>query len=184
MNFVEIFLLAIGLCFDTLAVSVSFGISIKELKITHYFKIMLILAGVQAAFLCGGLFCGRETVELVSNFDHWIAFGLLTFLGVKMILEKNEDDEDNSKQNTTLIALLLAGVATSIDALFVGFGSGLINARVGLMTVTVFVVTAAAAFWGLFFGLKLKKFGCKFNIIGGVILILIGIKILIEHFCK
>lgn len=174
-------LIAVSLCFDSLAVSITYGIQSKQLKTFDYLKIISILSGVQALFLVLGLFFGKVLIEYVSSFDHWIAFSLLLFLGLKMILDKDDDKDDEKSKKINFLALLLAGVATSIDALFVGFGTGLVSANVVLMGIITFVVTAIASFVGLFCGVKLSGLNRKFNILGGSILIGIGIKILIEH---
>lgn len=185
MEFIEYIILAIGLCFDTLAVSIVSGPFIKSHKVASFSYFAFMMAIVQAAFILAGLFAGSWLVEYISQFDHWIAFALLTFLGVRMILQKDDEDEGSGSDAKPSVLkfgfLLMSGVATSIDALFVGFAMGLDVKGNGIWTlpVTVFVVTALTAILGLTLGNLLSRWSSKFNIIGGSILILIGLRILI-----
>lgn len=187
MEILEFVMLAIGLCFDTLAVSIVSGPFIKTRKVAGYSYFAFMMAIVQAAFIVGGLFSGKALVEYISQFDHWVAFALLTFLGVRMILQKEEENEspdaDPNKKPSVLKFgfLLMSGVATSIDALFVGFamGLGISNSDLITLPLIVFLVTAATAVIGLTLGHMLNRWSSKFNIIGGSILILIGLRILI-----
>ncbi|MCQ2973820.1 MAG: manganese efflux pump MntP family protein [Bacteroidales bacterium] len=185
MNFLEIFILSVGLCFDTLAVSVVSGPFITNRKTINYSYFAFVLALVQAAFILGGLFSGSIVVQFVASFDHWLAFVLLMFLGLRMILSKEENNEEDSQKKFNVLklpVLLAMGVATSIDALFVGFSLGLVDNNVVEITLSVFFVTALAAIIGLTLGRLFKnQLGKKLNIIGGIILILIGVKILVTH---
>ncbi len=184
MNILEYIVLAIGLCFDTLAVSMVSGPFIKTRKVASYSYFAFMMAIVQAAFILGGLFSGKELVRYVSEWDHWIAFALLTFLGVRMILQKDDDESGDGERPGVLRFgyLLMSGVATSIDALFVGFAMGF-DSESGESIITlplvVFLVTAATALLGLTLGHMLSRWSSKFNITGGCILILIGLRILI-----
>jgi len=189
MNILEFVILAIGLCFDTLAVSIVSGPFIKTRKVVSYSYFAFMMAIVQAAFIVGGLFSGKALVEYISQYDHWVAFALLTFLGVRMILQKDEEEETDTDQKPSVLKfgfLLMSGVATSIDALFVGFAMGLEISGSDLWSLPtiVFLVTAATAILGLTLGHMLSRWSSKFNIIGGSILILIGLRILITSLCE
>lgn len=185
MEIIEFVILAIGLCFDTLAVSIVSGPFIKTNKVASYSYFAFMMAIVQAAFILGGLFSGAALVQYIQQWDHWLAFALLTFLGVRMILQKEDDDNNTDPDKKPSVLkfsfLLLSGIATSIDALFVGFAMGLDITPTGLWILPsiVFLVTAAVAVVGLTLGHMLSRWSSKFNIIGGSILILIGLRILI-----
>lgn len=187
MSIIEFTVLAIGLCFDTLAVSIVSGPFIKTNKVWNFSYFAFMMAIVQAAFILAGLFSGKALVEYIQMFAHWIAFALLAFLGGRMILQKDEEGdngEESAGAKPSVLRfgyLLMSGVATSIDALFVGFAMGLQISGAQLVTLPliVFLVTAATAILGLTLGHMLRRWSSKFNIIGGCILILIGLRILL-----
>lgn len=181
MTILEFIVLAIGLCFDTLAVSIVAGPFIKTRKVPSYIYFSSMLAIVQAAFILAGLFSGKAVVDFLGNFAHWIAFAMLLFLGVRMILQK-EEEESNAQANVMKFSfLLVSGIATSIDALFVGFALGLeiSGADMWILPLVVYIVTALTSIFGLSLGYMLSRWSSKFNILGGSILILIGLRILI-----
>lgn len=186
MTIIEIFLLAVSLCFDTLAVSLVGGACIPEIKLTQRLKILLSFGLVQAGFTLVGWLAGSSVLEYISKFDHWIAFLLLLFIGGKMIKEAfSKDDGEGSVDLLDTGKLLISAVATSIDALAVGVSLAMLDmttARSLFTFAVIGLVTVIAAEIGLRGGSKLASFiGSKANFLGGIILIAIGAKILLEH---
>ena len=185
MSFIEILLLAIGLSFDTLAFSIVGGMCIKDLKPGQNIRIISTFGLVQAFFLLAGWLLGGSFVRYIEAYDHWLAFGLLVFIGGKMIIDSRSPSDDKSVDLLNTPSLLLACVATSIDALAVGISMAALQfdvRRIVLALVTVFAVTAAASELGLKGGeWAARLIGKKSYLIGGLVLIAIGVKILIEH---
>ncbi|MCF0178445.1 MAG: manganese efflux pump [Bacteroidales bacterium] len=186
MSYIEIFLLAIGLCFDTLAVSMVGGACMGKLSWGQHFKISGSFAIVQALFILLGWALGNSFYRYIESFDHWVAFLLLLFIGGKMVLEslkKESDEAPTDLLNTG--KLIISAIATSIDALAVGISFAMLDfswMKIGWTFIIVAVVTAASSELGLGGGRWLSKFSGKYsNLIGGLILISIGIKILLEH---
>lgn len=175
--------IAIGLSMDSFAVSITSGLCLKKLNRQQYFKIAGFLAFFQAGFPVIGWFIGHQAEKYIKEFDHWIAFGLLLFLGGKMIYDglKNDDEKEctNPLQTKTLIGL---SVATSIDALIVGTSFGLLTINILPASLIIGVTTLLFSLAGLYIGVRFgKKFRFNSEVFGGVVLIGIGIKILIEH---
>lgn len=187
MSYFEIILLAIGLCFDTLAVTFVQGAQKDKLSLAERVRIELTFGLVQGLFLLAGWLLGFSFLKYIEKFDHWVAFFLLFFIGGKMIAEALRPGEDNTHFNLASFgSCLLAAVATSIDALAVGvsmamtvgFGWG----KITVAALTVVLVTAGTAFLGLKGGTRVSAFmGKRSSVMGGLILIAIGIKILLEH---
>ena len=183
MSFIEILLLAIGLSMDSLAVSVTGGAVIRNCKPRHIIKIGLVMGIFQAGMTLGGYLAGMSFKKYITAFDHWIAFLLLLYLGGKMIYEstkkKEEDCKSNPLCNKTLCGL---GIATSIDALAVGISLACLESAIALEALTIGIVTFVISAFGVYFGNRFgRKIDLKLDLIGGVILIIIGAKILIEH---
>ena len=130
-----------------------------------------------------GWFAGLEIATLIAAFDHWIAFSLLLFLGLRMIHRAIYHKEEQPKDDPTRgISLIVLSLATSIDALAVGFSLGLLRLRILYPSVVIGIVAATMSLLGIYFGRTLStKFGKNMEIVGGVILILIGVNILISH---
>lgn len=185
MTFIEILLLAIGLSFDTLAFSIVGGMCIKKLSLWQNLHIVATFGLIQALFMMAGWLLGGSFVHYIEAYDHWLAFGLLAFIGGKMVLDSMKPSEDKSVDLMNTTKLLLAGVATSIDALAVGISMAALQfdvRRIILALVTVFIVTAGASELGLKGGEWASRLiGKKSYLIGGLVLIAIGVKILIEH---
>lgn len=187
MGIVELLLTAVGLAMDAFAVSVCKGLSTLCLRKKHYLLIGIWFGGAQALMPAIGYFLGRTFERYIVSVDHWIAFVLLGIIGANMLREgfSKEEEEacscnDNSFAFQTMAVL---AVATSIDALAVGIAFGLlpqvnIVGAVGSIGVITFVLSAVGLKIGNVFGLKYKS---KAEIAGGVILILMGTKILLEH---
>ena len=184
----ELFLLAAGLCFDTFAVSLTGGICTRgSLCVRQILKIILCFAFFQAGLSFAGWLLGYSVSDYISKVDHWVAFVLLGYIGAKMIVEGCSKEEEAVSKSSLLNPrqLVLLSIATSIDAVAVGISLALVKLsflKVGVCTGMVFACTALASLAGLLGGRRLGSgIGKKSEILGGVILIAIGIKILIEH---
>ena len=188
MTYLEIILLAFGLCADTLAVSMASGSSMTRIPLACHLKIDATLGVIQALFIAAGWVLGAAFLQLIESVDHWIAFGLLLFIGGKMIYETVKGGEDGDAADLMKFpTLVMAGVATSIDALAVGVSIAMMGmplVKILMTFVIVFAATALVAAVGLEGGKALKKIlGNKMGLVAGIILIAIGVKILLEHLC-
>lgn len=181
MGFLELFLIAVGLSMDALAVSICKGLSLRRMEWNK-----ALLAGAwfgvfQALMPVIGYFAGRSFADKVAGFDHWIVFILLALIGGNMIRESRGEEEDVDPSFGILNMFLLA-IATSIDALAVGVSFAFLKLNIWtsvlLIGCTTFVISAAGVKIGNVFGTRYKS---KAELAGGVILILIGLKVLIEH---
>ncbi len=181
MGLIELLLIAVGLSMDAFAVSVCKGLSVKELRPGHALLAGLYFGGFQFLMPLLGWLLGSRFENLISSVDHWIAFLLLCAIGGNMIKEAFGKAEQLSDDFGFKTMLLLA-VATSIDALAVGISFAVLSVRIlpaaALIGVTTFCLSAAGIYIGRSFGLRYKS---KAELAGGVILILIGLKILLEH---
>ena len=184
--FFELFLIGVGLAMDAFAVSVCKGLAMNKVNKKQAVVIGLYFGGFQALMPFIGWFLGVSFQKYITSIDHWIAFILLVFIGGKMILEavKDPDIEEIREKDPPLDhkEMLMLAVATSIDALAVGItfaflDTPIVEAAV-IIGVTTFALSVFGVFVGNFFGTKYKK---KAEIAGGIILILIGVKILLEH---
>jgi len=180
MGFAELLLIAVGLSMDAFAVSICKGLSLQKLKLRHAVLVGLYFGGFQFLMPVIGWALGYRFEHIIESVDHWIAFGLLTIIGIGMIREASQADELND--DLSFRAMLPLAVATSIDALAVGVTFAFLQVRIlpaaGLIGVTTFLLSMLGVYIGHLFGLKYKA---KAEIAGGVILILIGVKILLEH---
>ena len=188
MTNLELLILAISLTFDTFAVSVGGGIALPNLKLSKKAMIMAFFGVFQAAYLFLGWFVGGKFANFIVEWDHWVAFAILAYLGGKMVvgaIRGGDEDEPGKKDFLCLRRLAILATATSIDAIAVGASLAMLEIDVMHIAVTTFftfAATAIAAFIGLQGGSRLgSKVGKKAELWGGVILIVIGIKILIEH---
>lgn len=179
MGFWELFILAVGLSMDAFAVSVCKGLSLGKIKAKHMCLAGIWFGGFQALMPLVGYFLGSFFADVITKYSHWIAFALLAFLGAKMIKESFESEEldDNMGWKT----MLVLAVATSIDASAVGVTFAFLDVNilfaVIVIGVTTFAFSAAGVKIGSLFGEKYKS---KAEIAGGIILILIGLKILLD----
>ncbi len=183
MTLVELFLIAVGLSMDAFAVSLCKGLSTRQLKAKHYLTVGAWFGGFQALMPTIGYLLGSSFEGYINKFDHWVAFFLLALIGGSMVKESFEKDEEKLDDSFTFKAMFVLAVATSIDALAVGITFALlpdvnIVAAVCFIGATTFVLSAAGLKVGNIFGLKYKN---KAELAGGTILILIGLKILLEH---
>lgn len=181
MGLLELFLIAVGLSMDAFAVSVCKGLSVRKLNAGHAALAGLYFGGFQFLMPVIGWLLGYRFESVITDFDHWIAFALLSLIGAGMIKESREESEELSDDFSFKTMLLLA-IATSIDALAVGISFAFLEVTIlpaaALIGVTTFVLSAAGIYIGHVFGMKYKA---KAELIGGMILILIGLKILLEH---
>ena len=183
MSILEILLLGIGLSMDAFAVSICKGLSAKRLQTKHYLIIGAWFGGFQALMPTIGFFLGSTFEQYITAFDHWVAFVLLSVIGAGMIKESLSKEESNGNDSFSFKTMLLLALATSIDALAVGITFALlpdvnVPLAVCLIGITTFVCSAAGLKVGNLFGLKYKA---KAELAGGIFLILIGLKILLEH---
>lgn len=182
MSFIDIFLIGVALSMDAFAVSICKGLSVKRVEPKHLLTVGVYFGGFQALMPLIGFLLGFKFERFIVSVDHWIAFVLLALIGGNMIkeaLSKEEDEHDASFSFRTMLPL---AVATSIDALAVGIsfaflGVDIVEAAI-LIGITTFVLSGVGVYVGNIFGAKYKS---KAELVGGVVLILIGLKILFEH---
>jgi putative Mn2+ efflux pump MntP len=183
MHLAIILFIAVGLSMDAFAVSVVTGSVYRELKVRHALRMALFFGGFQAAMPIIGFLAGLSLKNYISAYDHWIAFGLLTFVGGKMIYESLRiESAEKNLDPANLLVLLALSVATSIDALAIGISLSMLMASIVGAALIIGLVTFALSYAGILIG---KRFGhffeSRIEIVGGVILIAIGLKILIQH---
>ena len=184
MGFLELFILAVGLSMDAFAVSVCKGLAMKKASRRAQLCCGAWFGGFQALMPLIGYFLGTLFLDAISAIDHWIAFGLLVLIGVNMLREAmGSEEEEAADADLSVKTMFLLAVATSIDALAVGIslamaGVGSIWLAVLLIGVTTFVLSVIGVRVGNVFGSRYEK---KAETVGGVILILLGVKILLEH---
>lgn len=180
MELWELFLLAVGLSMDAFAVSICKGLSVKEATVKEAATAGIYFGGFQALMPILGYFLGVSFQNLIADIDHWIAFILLSLIGVQMIRESK--GEENVNSSFGIKEMIPLAVATSIDALAVGvtfaFLKVEIMSAVGMIGCVTFLFSAVGIWIGNLFG---KRYKTRAEIMGGIILILIGLKILIEH---
>ncbi len=183
MDFLTIVAVAIGLSFDTFAVSLSFGVIQNGIRFRQAFRVAIVLAFFQAGLLVAGFFLGSFVSEAFKAADHWIALVLLVFLGIRMIADGLRNSEKSEiRDYTRLPVLLAAGIGTSIDAFAVGISFALLNMRIWISGIIIGIVTFFASMTAIRIGKSAgERLGQKVEIAGGIILILIGIKIFLEH---
>ena len=178
-------LIGIGLSFDSFAVSISCGLVKKEIKFLQAVIVASVMAFSQALLPVIGWFVGSSVKDMITALDHWIAFGLLAVVGIKMIVEGLSQEtklNDFNPLNPRVLASL--SIATSIDALAVGLSFGFLNSPIVFPAIIIGGVTFIASMLGMLFGKNIPaKRSRKAIILGGIILIGIGIKIVIEHLC-
>ncbi len=185
IGIVAILLLGVALSLDTFAVSVTLGACCNRSTSFERMRFLILMGLFHVAMILIGWLCGNTIHRIIESFDHWIAFGLLAFLGVKMIIESFSSNEEPPK--STVLSLqntLLLCVADSIDALATGFSLSMQSVRIGIVWAALIIGFLAFLISGL--GIQLgryfsSKLGAKATLVGGIILIVIGARILIEH---
>lgn len=184
MGVIELFILAVGLSMDAFAVSVCKGLAMKKAPAKAMVVCGAWFGGFQALMPLIGYYLGTLFIDAISAIDHWIAFALLALIGINMLREAlGKDGEEEADADLSVKTMFIMAVATSIDALAVGIslamaGVSNIFLAVLLIGLTTFVLSAIGVKVGSVFGSKYEK---KAEIIGGIILILLGVKILLEH---
>ena len=183
MDFLTIFAVALGLSFDTFAVSLSYGVIRNKIIFRHAVRIALVLSVFQAGLLIVGFFLGFFVSDIIKAADHWIALVLLSFLGIRMIYEGLVKGEEEPKRDySQLPELITVAVGTSIDAFAVGISFAFLNIRVWFSGIIVGVITFLASMIAIRIGKSAgKRLGQKVELVGGLILIAIGVKIFLEH---
>ncbi len=168
---------------DACAVSVTNGMTIKKLKIVYAFKIAFLYALFQVLMPIIGWLAGNGLKKLIIDYDHWVAFALLCFIGIRMIYKALKNGSSIKKMNPLDIkVLLLLSIATSIDALMLGISVAFLQVSLTFLLISIGTVTFLLSFFGVLFGNKFGSiFGNKIELVGGLILISIGVKILYEH---
>lgn len=184
MEFLSIFLIAIGLAADCFAVALSGSVSTRTPSFVQVFRASLAFGLFQGLMPVLGWLAGRTIVEFIADYDHWLAFALLAFIGGKMIWESFHS-RDGSKRNIDITAgflLLTLAVATSIDALVIGVTFAFIEVDITVASLTIGAVAFIATAIGFLLGRKAGSLiGKRAETIGGIVLIGIGLKILLEH---
>lgn len=186
MGFIELFLVGIGLSMDAFAVAVCKGLNMRRINFKHSFIIALFFGGFQALMPFIGWAAANFFQDKMTTVDHWVAFILLIFIGGKMIYESLKENDDDScsicEQKLNIKELLMMSIATSIDALAVGITFSFLNVNIILAITVIGITTFTLSFIGVIIG---NKFGSiykkKAEIAGGAVLVLLGIKILLEH---
>ena len=183
MGVITLFIIAIGLSFDSFAVSVSSGIIRNRIIFIDASKIALSLAVFQGSMPLIGWLLGRTISKSITTFDHWIAFGLLGLLGLRMIISGlRGNKEDKIVDPLKPLVLLSLSLATSIDALVVGVSFAFLEVRMVLAVLIIGSVTFIASMVGILSGKKIgNRLGGRMEVLGGIILLFIGVKILVEH---
>lgn len=183
MSIAELAVISIGLSMDAFAASVCIGLDTKKTEISNILKTGFFFGLFQAMMPLLGYVAGKKFYAYIYAFDHWIAFGLLSFIGIKMIIESGDEENLLVYKGKTIKELVILSVATSIDALAAGISFALLDVdiyfSVGCIGTVTFVFSSVGVIIGGRFGLKYKN---KAEISGGIVLIIMGLKILLEHF--
>ena len=182
MSIVELFILAVGLSMDAFAVSICKGLSLGKIKPKHMCIAGAWFGGFQALMPAIGYVLGAQFQEAIASIDHWIAFVLLALIGGNMIHEALDNDEEEADASLNVKTMFLLAVATSIDALAIGITFAFLKVNiipaVCFIGIVTFIISFAGVKIGNVFGARYKN---KAEIVGGIILILLGLKILLEH---
>ena len=182
MGLIELFLIAVGLSMDAFAVSVCKGLAMPKCTFKKAAIVGLWFGGFQALMPAIGYVLGAQFQETIASIDHWIAFVLLALIGGNMIHEALDNDEEEADASLDVKTMFLLAVATSIDALAIGITIAFLKVNiipaVCFIGIVTFIISFAGVKIGNVFGVRYKN---KAEIVGGVILILLGLKILLEH---
>lgn len=182
MDLISMGFIGVGLAMDAFAVSITSGLTLKKLKVRHALRIGFLFGLFQSIMPLVGWLAGLTIKNFIEGIDHWVAFILLAGIGLKMIYESFQLEEENDLDPTSLSILLIFSVATSIDALAVGISFSLIQVSILTPIIIIGIITFTMSFIGVYIGDKFGHlFENKIEILGGIILIIIGLKILLEH---
>jgi putative Mn2+ efflux pump MntP len=181
-EFLFILLLAVGLGMDAFSVAISAGAISPKFSWDSVFRLSLSFGLFQFFMPIAGWYTGQTIHTMISRYDHWVAFGLLAYVGGKMIWEGLREESMEYIDPTRGMTLLILSIATSIDALAVGLSLAFLNVPILFPSVVIGMVAFAMTGCGMYFGKQIAKYvGRKVEILGGLILLGIGLKILIEH---
>jgi manganese efflux pump family protein len=182
MDLLTVLIIAVGLGVDAFSVAIGIGAANIKKSWTPILRLASAFGLFQFIMPIIGWLAGLTVVNIISGYDHWVAFGLLTVVGGKMIWEAFDEEKEEKIDRTKGLSLLLLSIATSIDALAVGFSFSLLKTPIILPAIIIGIVCFVMTAIGMFFGKGLARlFGKKVEIFGGVVLIGIGVKILIDH---
>jgi manganese efflux pump family protein len=183
MDYFTILVIALGLSFDTFAVSLSYGVIRSGILFRQASWIAIVLAVFQGGLTITGYFLGSIFSNTLQATDHWVALGLLSFLGMKMIVEGLKKTKDEApKDYSSTIVLFTIALGTSIDAFAVGISFALLDVRIWSAGMVIGAVTFIASMTAIRIGKSAgSRLGNKVEIIGGLLLIAIGVKIFLEH---
>ena len=186
MNILEITLIALGLTMDAFAVSITLGLSVQKPSFRHFLIPGLYFGFFQAIMPLIGYFAGIQFAQKIQNYDHWIAFVLLGLIGGKMIIDSFSKEKEKANDNPFKITtMLLLAVATSIDALAVGVTFAFFEINIYKAIIIIGLITFCMAIAGVkignIFGAKYKS---KAELLGGVVLVVLGVKMLVEHWLE
>ena len=182
MGVAELILIAIGLAMDAFAVSVGKGLSVSRVEPRHAMSAGLWFGGFQALMPLIGYFLGSSFAHVVSSVDHWIAFSLLLLIGLNMIRETISGDDESQDSDFSARKMLVMAIATSIDALTIGISLAFLNVNIWIASTAIGLITFALSAIGVHLGNRFgSKVGSKAGILGGIVLICLGVKILLEH---
>ena len=183
MELVTIILIAVGLAMDAFAVSIVSGAAYKQLKIKHAFRLAVFFGGFQALMPLIGSLAGLGIKQYIANYDHWVAFALLSAVGCKMVYESSKiKPDDKNFDPSNIFTLLILSIATSIDALTVGITLPLLALSLIKAVIIIGLITFLLSYIGVSVGRKFGHFfESKIEALGGLVLIALGAKILLEH---
>ena len=181
MGLLELFILAVGLSMDAFAVSVCKGLSVKKMEPKHALICGAYFGGFQALMPTIGYLLGSQFESMITQIDHWIAFVLLGIIGINMIKESREDEDEELNASFDVKTMLALAVATSIDALAVGITFAFLDTpileAITIIGITTMIISIVGVVIGNYFGGKYKH---KAELVGGIILVLLGVRISIK----
>lgn len=182
MEIYEILLISIGLAMDAFAVSICKGLSMKKMNWKNAVIIALYFGVFQALMPLIGYFLGMTFESIVTTFDHWVAFALLTLIGGGMIKESFDDEDEKKNDRVDFKTMVVLAIATSIDALAVGITFAFFDVNIVLAVSIIGIITFIISVLGVKIGNRFgDKYQNKAQLMGGIILVLLGFKILLEH---
>jgi len=184
MNLLILILIGVGLSVDSFAASITIGACSSRIKVNHILKVAVFMALFQGTMPLLGWFIGSSFKNIIASFDHWVAFILLLGIGGKLIYEgiKSSDEKSSGIAPTKTLIVMGMALATSIDALIIGISFGLIGVNIWLAMLVIGVSTFIFSTVGVAVGKKIgKKINKGIEIAGGAVLIILGLKILVEH---
>ncbi|QWV91892.1 manganese efflux pump MntP family protein [Geomonas oryzisoli] len=183
MDWISIFGIALALAMDAFAVALATGAVLNPITGRHLFRLGFHFGLFQALMPIAGWLLGLTVQKWITAYDHWIAFGLLAYVGGRMIVEAFEEDDDSSPSDPTKgLTMVMLSVATSIDAFAVGLSLAMLGVSVWVPSVVIGLVAGVLTVSGMLLGRRLgDNWGKRVEVCGGVVLCLIGLKILLEH---